>query len=262
MVIRIIFILVLSYSQLGISQNQFGFGISTGVGSLISKTELNESPQHTFRAPLNFFAGIQLKFETFYCVKQNYIFDVNFEFSNFTFTANDRSLNVLFYPELRDGKGFSMIAGGKAKTLTLSAGKMYSFNKLHLVFSANVFIAKFNKQFYNLVGGKETATTNGVVKHIWEVLPYTEPTYYNNLLTFGVGFKPQLFYDVGSKMKLKFSVEINKGFNRLIDQAFRTQFISYVEPEKNAVYYNSVVTKGSNLKFYVGLVYFLDKIDK
>jgi hypothetical protein len=255
-VTRIVFILALSYCKIGIPQNQFGFGVSTGIGSLISKTELNESPKQTFRAPINFFSNIQFKFESFYSVKQKYLFDLNVEFSNYTFTANDRSINVLFFPELRDGRGSFMIAGGRANTLTLSAGKMYNFNKFHLVFSANVFIAKLKKQFYNLAGIKIKYFKSGVVQYIWQVMPFSEPNYYNNLLTFGVGFKPQLFYDIGDKIKFKFSAEINKGFFRLIDQTFRTQFISYVEPEKNAIYYNSIVTKGSNLKFYLGLSYF------
>jgi hypothetical protein len=256
-VTRIVIILALSYCKVGISQNQFGFGISSGIGSLISKTELNESPKNTFRAPINFFSNIQLKFESFYKVQNNYLFEVDFEFSNYTFTANDRSINILFFPELRDGGGFTMAAGGKAKTLTFSAGKMYNFNKLHLVFSANLFFSKFNKQFYNLIGGMQTSSTSGVVTDIWQVVPYTQPNYYNNLMTLGIGFKPQFFYDIGHRMKFKFSAEINKGFVRLIDQTFLTKFISYVEPEKNAIYYNSVVTKGSNLKFYIGLMFFI-----
>jgi hypothetical protein len=175
-----------------------------------------------------------------------------------TFTANDRSLNILFFPELRDSKGFTMAAGGKAYFVTISGGKIFNKNKFQFIISANLFISKFKKQFYNLVGFKQTTSTLGVVDNIWSVLPYLPPNYYNNLTTFGVGVKPQLIYGK-KRLKFKMSAEINKGFLKIIDQTFRTQFISNSEPEKNAIYFNSVSTKGSNLKFHVGLVYSINK---
>ncbi len=263
MVTRLLLILLLGFSNKGISQNQFGFGISSGAGSFLSKVDLNESPQHTFRAPINFFSNIQLRFESFYVTPKKFYYELDFEFNKFTFTANDRSSNTLFHPELRSGRGFTMAAGGSGNTITLCFGKVFNLtNKFNFILTSNLFISKYNtkyhKQFYNLIGTKETTSKYGVVQEVFSVFPYGPPTYNKPLITFGIGLKPQLVYGE-KRLKLKLTAEINKGFRKLLEQNFRTQFISYIEPEKNATYYNSVLTRGSNIKFYLGVTYSFNK---
>ncbi|MBK6524129.1 MAG: hypothetical protein IPG07_00385 [Crocinitomicaceae bacterium] len=90
----------------------------------------------------------------------------------------------------------------------------------------------------------------------WKFIPKSDIVYFNNLRTYGLGIKPAISYNFKNGFSINGIVEFNKGFVKIMEQSYQTDFYSVLEPEKNAVYQNSISSSGTNLQILIGVSYF------
>lgn len=240
------------------SQSQIGFGMYLGVSNLFSKNIILESPKNTFKNTFSF-AFPNLVLNTFYVQKKN-IYEIQYENNHYSLSISDNSKNTIFFPELRNGKGSEIKSGGVANTFSFSYGRNIIQNKLTLSTSISCFLSKHKPQYYN-IGGIITGQLDSLGNELWEwsIIENSTPIYSNNLITFGIGLNTKLQYEISRKVNFQFKLEFNRGFVDIIEKSFETKFISYNEPEKNKIYHNSIITKGTNFKLLFGINYILNK---
>ncbi len=241
-----------------VSQGQLSLGISSGIRMSFSKIILENSPKNTFRI------AHQVTFPNM-SIQLNYnhnknIYGFDFERNNVFLSAADRSKNILFFPDLENGRGTILNNGGRAITLNIKYGRQFTKNKWNFNLMGQVFYSKFQDHFetgWGVLAGELDSAGNK--KHEWSFLEWGDVRYYNNLQTFGLGLKLEIEYNVFHNFYLSLSNEVNKGFFKVMEKDYRTSFWSIDEPEKNATYFNSTAHFGSNYKCFIGLKYVFKK---
>ncbi len=240
-----------------IAQGQFGLGLNFGAGGILTKTFAVQSPQNTFTA-LPYVKGGQLKVNLFYIGKKNF-FEAAFEKNNFFLSAQDKSKNVLFFPELNDGRGASINNGGIGFTYSISYGRIVNLNKWRFSIAASAFLLQLRQDYENY-GGIALGDLDSNSNYLWQwrFTEWGEPTYHNKLRSVGLGVSPKLGYRIIKGLYINLEAEMMFGFNKVIEKNYRTQFISSLEPEKNIFYDNSIFSRGSSIKILMGISYEID----
>lgn len=251
----IFFLLVILSSE---SQGQFDLGISTGVRTSFGKVTEESSPENTFRFN-NTVSFPNMNIQLNYVLNKN-IIGLDFERNNLFVSGADNSKNVLFFPELKDGRGVIINNGGRAITFNLKYGRQFSRNKWNFNLIGQLFYSKFQAHFDNTWGGGAGSLDSlGNKEWEWLFTEWGDVRYYNNLQTFGLGFKVEIEYNIFHNFFLTLSNEVNKGLLKVMEKDYQTSFWSIPEPSKNVTYLNRTAYYGSNYKCFIGLKYRFNK---
>lgn len=253
--LRILFVFSsVFYIEALLSQTQFGIKFAYGPGGMFTKKTSIESPPHTFRHHPYFF-NPQFHVDLSLRDEVNQI-SVSFQSNNFSMAAWDRSKNILFFPELNNSRGTGIIAGGSARTISIWYGRIISKKNWSFTLSAGVFTSKYDDEFQPVWGfSTNELDSNMTLLWEWKFVPKSNAAYSKNLLSYGVGIKPELAYNFKNGFSLNGIVEFNKGLVKVLEQSYQTDFYSSIEPEKNATYVNTIKSYGSNLQILLGVSY-------
>jgi len=238
-----------------ISQTQLGVTVSYGPGGMFTKKKSIESPKGTFRHyPYLLNPQWHLDFTIKDEVNQ---ISVSLQQNNYSMSAFDRSKNILFFPELDNSRGTGTIGGGGAKSISIWYGRHLTKNYLTFSLSLGAFAAQFDAEYKSAWGiSLNELDSNSAPIWEWRFFPKSDIVYFNNLWTFGLGVKPAISYNFKNGLSINGILEFNKGFVKIMEQTYQTDFYSVIEPEKNAVYQNSISSSGTNLQILIGVSYF------
>ena len=253
--VRSTFGLIVFFFEFGsLSQSQIGVGISSGVGALLTHQVHIESPNNTFHNAVDIVAP-QLSIE-FLFKRNNSVFGLATEKNNYIFVGRDNSRNILFFPELDDGRGSSIHNAGSATTITFFYSFEKTWGRVIGAFGPQIYFSKFQQDFENIGGTSESVLDTNFLP-IWthSFREWGDPTYSKGLQTFGIGVCPEISFRLFKGLYIKLSVEYNQGFSTIITKSYKTEFWSTTEPWKNAIYYNTLGSRGSNFKVMYGLHY-------
>ena len=236
-------------------QTQLGVTVAYGPGGMFTKKKSIESPKDTFRH-YPYFLNPQWHVDFTIKDEVNQI-SVSLQQNNYGMSAFDRSKNILFFPELDNGRGTGTIGGGGAKSISIWYGRHLTKKNWTFALYVGAFAAQFDAEFKSVWGLiLNELDSNDAPIWEWKFIPKSDIVYFNNLRTYGLGIKPAISYNFKNGFSINGIVEFNKGFVKIMEQSYQTDFYSVLEPEKNAVYQNSISSSGTNLQILIGVSYF------
>jgi hypothetical protein len=255
LVILLLVFFLSSFSHIVRSQTQLGITVAYGSGGMFTKKKNIESPKGTFRH-YPYFLNPQWHLDFTIRDEVNQI-SISLQQNNYSMAAFDRSKNILFFPELDNSRGTGTIGGGGAKSISIWYGRHLTKKNWTFALSVGVFAAQFDAEFKSTWGLiLNELDSNSLPMWEWKFFPKSDIVYFNNLWTYGLGVKPAISYNFKKGLSINGTVEFNKGFVKIMEQSYQTDFYSAIEPEKNAVYQNSISSSGTNLQIVVGVSYF------
>lgn len=253
MVIKFFTVALLLLPLIANTQSQFGFGFAYGIGGLISSEQIVQSPQNTFFGSMKLSGQLRMDF---FFSKKKFIYEFGAEHNNFYFSASDNSKNILFFPELTDGKGTKISSGGRVNAVNISMGRTFKLNQYSLEPFVGITYMKFREEFYNSWGiSLNELDSNNQVIWEWQFSEYGLPNYQNNLHGFGINLKVRNSYFISKRIALKLDFVYTQGLFKIINKSYRTYFIHNFEPVSNATYYNELFSRGSHLQLLFGVKY-------